>query len=131
MDVEGWFSALSLERVTVVGLLVVLLALFATGVVLSRRSADREKEALVRGYAAKDEAHAEVVAYKDERIADLTEQVERRDTLLERRERQLGQVLDEVAPSLVAWAQAGLAATAELASGEGGGESVAEEPAQE
>lgn len=96
----------SVERFTIVGLLMTFLILMATGKVLTRKSADVEQQALKDGYKYIEEAHEETVRLLRERIATLEEQHQKKDKLMKERESQLTRVLDEIAPSLVAWAQA-------------------------
>jgi flagellar biosynthesis/type III secretory pathway M-ring protein FliF/YscJ len=122
--VDGWEQVLGLnwERMGVVTLLMLIVIAFATGKVLSRRMADREQANLKDGYGEKDKAHAEIVAYKDERIGHLEEARTKLADLLERRERQLGTVLDELAPIILQWGDAAREA-ARVAAGQGGGDS--------
>lgn len=117
---DTWLAAFDWERAGVITILVLVVALFATGRILSRRSADREHQALIDGQVQKDAAHAELMAYKDQRIQGLLESVKRRDDLLERREQQLGVVLDELAPVVLAWGEATREATKAVTGGQDG-----------
>lgn len=101
-----WLSTLSLDDVTAYGVLVLVLFLLVTGVLITRRTADREVRSLVNGYKVKDEAHAEVLAAKDRRIYDLEAEREAQARLIERREDQLGAALDEMGPTLIALSDA-------------------------
>jgi len=104
--IADWLPLTTLERLGAYGLLLTFVLLLVRGILVTRRTAERERESLVDGYKAKDEAHAQVLAYKEERIAELIERDKRKDELIEQREAQLGRVLDELAPSVIRWADA-------------------------
>jgi hypothetical protein len=104
-NVGSVVSWLTLDHVTSVGLLLLIIFLLVRGKLITRKTADEEKQALIAGYTAKDEAHKEVLDFKNSRIEELDGEKQLLRGIVQRREEQLGLVLDEVAPSLIAWAE--------------------------
>jgi len=103
---EFTLPTMDLGSVTVTALLMIVVMLFARGQIISRKVADQEQASLIAGHAAKDEAHAEMLALKDEIILDLhADRVELRG-IISQREHQLTLMLEEIAPSLQMWADA-------------------------
>ena len=96
----------TVERATVIGILMFIVWLMATGRVVTRKTADTEQKALKDGYEAKDEAHAETVSVLRERVATLEEIDREKSELLKKKEELVELVLNEMAPSLVAWSEA-------------------------
>lgn len=101
----GW-ETFDASGLTVASVLLTLVVLLATGRLLSRKAADRELQSLVAGHEAKDQAHAEVLALRDEQIALLKASNVRKDEIIDRQSAQLQVLLDEIAPSLQMWADA-------------------------
>lgn len=95
-----------ISALTVSGVLVIFVLLFARGLIISRKVADQEQRALIVGHEAKDDAHLEVVAFKNEQIEELRHRERRLDTILEQREHQLTIMLEEVGPALQQWSDA-------------------------
>jgi hypothetical protein len=87
-------------------LLMLLIVLFARGIILSRRTADQEQRALIAGHEAKDEAHEEALAMRNEQIAELRERERRKDDVIDRQSAQITLLLEEVAASLRQWSNA-------------------------
>ena len=116
-DEFGWGSLISnADQIGGWALAIVLVYLMATGRLGSRRAFDQEVAAMRSGYAAKDEAYIEVIAAKDATIRDLEDRNDRKQRALEARDRQVQQLLDEIAPTLQQWAEA----TATVATAKGG-----------
>lgn len=108
------------DRIGGWALALLIVVAMVTGRLISRRSVTQEVAAMRAGYEAKDEAYAEVLAAKDERIHQLEAQVDRESKAREARDKQVQTLLDEVATSVRLWSDA----TATLVSERGGGEDV-------
>lgn len=106
VDVVSAVPWSAISDVTVVGIVVFFITAFIADKVLTRKTADNEKAAIVAGYEYKDQAHTNEVNYKNEQIDDLKSQARVKDELLERREAQLSTVLNEMASTLAAWERA-------------------------
>lgn len=117
---SSFINWVAVERATVIGVLLFFIGLLIRGTIVTRKTSDEEKAALVAGQAAKDEAHEHEVAYLNDRVAYLESELDKRDNLIEKREQQLGQVLDEIAPSVIAWANATQLVADEAVGGEDG-----------
>ena len=120
-EASVFLSWVNIERASVIGILLLMLSLFALGKILTRRSADVEKAALVSGYQAKDEAHEEIIQFKNEQISALTEANSKLAEVNERQSDQLSRILDEVVPTLRAWEQATRRASEMVKGGEDDG----------
>jgi len=113
--VSDW-SLLSADNLSTLGVIGVVLVLLVTGRLLSRKTADRELSALIAGHAAKDEAHAQLIALRDEQIALLRDSNRRKIDVIDKKDAQLQVLLDEIAPALQMWADA----TSRVVEGGGG-----------
>lgn len=100
------WPTVNIGAIGVSGLLMGLIVLFARGHILSRRTANQEQAALIAGHAAKDEAHAELVAFKNEQIVEYREREQRKDEIIERQHEQIVLLLEEIVPTLQRWAAA-------------------------
>lgn len=113
------WPTVNVGTIGITGVLMGFIVLFARGHILSRRGADQEQRALVAGHAAKDEAHEELVAFKNEQIAELREREHRKDEIIIRQTAQITVLLEEIAPTLRQWADATEIAVQQVEDGDG------------
>lgn len=94
------------DQITIIGFVIILFGLMVRGTILTRKTADAEKQSIVDGQTALASAHTEILAYKDQHIESLIQEKKLLEELMVRREEQLGRMIDEFVPSFVAWTQA-------------------------